>query len=642
MNERMVNYKCESCGAIGELNEYYDFLQCPQCQGKMLPLNTLDELMSSNFVPPNLDDDATISISREFIPKSHKGVKVAAAVDIGFGGMLSSTITGKYAPLSQSGSSTEPARFAPPPPPPPPKPVSHHNTHTNSRNRMSSTTTSTKSPSKSKKAFTMNKKKKPSHKTTGSFTPTSTTQSRPTKTSLRIKPVKKKVLRTPHKQTNHYSTMQVAEDEIETKASMGMEQTQKELYIPTNEIYNTPLPQTETPVEPPSNQQVEEPKSISQPQDISFNIENIVNDINTGNAVTSPDSIKTTPPANTQKPKIATAVAVEPKKEERKVELDFQANISQDYSPSLPVAENKKTEPPQKEKKPQKEEKNTSANKQIKSNNNNKPTSKPVPKKQNTNNKPKNKRNTNNQNPNAPETGNKNKPNKAKKSALPPPKGMKSTQSQSNKKKPTGTKRKPPVKNNNDKPQTTKQTRNKETAQNQDDNSNQTSSNQPAGEFQVTRSGLIRLQEAKKKQIKVILGIIIGVVALIVFFATKACMSAMKSPGRKFKTRRVNANSAVGKYYSKNRASSSSSSYGGRSSSSPRVERSAIYNDFMKLKHDTKKMPQGSADQIEEIIAVWQQFINEHSDSSGDAKYDEAIQYIESLKESKKLYTDGF
>jgi len=96
-----INYECESCKVIGELDEYYEFLDCPACGGTMYPISTLEELTSEDFVAPTFSEDATISISRDFIPKNHKGIKVASAVDVGFGGMLSaSSATGKYSPVS--------------------------------------------------------------------------------------------------------------------------------------------------------------------------------------------------------------------------------------------------------------------------------------------------------------------------------------------------------------------------------------------------------------------------------------------------------------------------------------------------------------------------------------------------------------
>ena len=96
-----INYECESCKVIGELDEYYEFLECPACGGTMHPLSTLEELTSEEFVAPTFSEDATISISRDFVPKNHEGIKVASAVDVGFGGMLSaSSATGKYSAVS--------------------------------------------------------------------------------------------------------------------------------------------------------------------------------------------------------------------------------------------------------------------------------------------------------------------------------------------------------------------------------------------------------------------------------------------------------------------------------------------------------------------------------------------------------------
>jgi len=83
----IFQYQCESCMVVGELDAYYESFDCPQCGGIMNPLNAPDQP-----APYELDEDATIAIPRDFamaseIPKV--GVKVAQAVDLGFGGILS-------------------------------------------------------------------------------------------------------------------------------------------------------------------------------------------------------------------------------------------------------------------------------------------------------------------------------------------------------------------------------------------------------------------------------------------------------------------------------------------------------------------------------------------------------------------------
>jgi len=87
--------QCQSCQVVGELDEYIEEFECPQCGGLMLPV--------SNAAPAPLeeeDDEApTISISRSQVADYKKNLKVAAPVDIGFGGMFTSSSTG---PLSKS------------------------------------------------------------------------------------------------------------------------------------------------------------------------------------------------------------------------------------------------------------------------------------------------------------------------------------------------------------------------------------------------------------------------------------------------------------------------------------------------------------------------------------------------------------
>jgi DNA-directed RNA polymerase subunit RPC12/RpoP len=96
MNED-YQYQCQSCGVVGELDEYYEQFKCPQCDGVMLPLNTQDEP-----APYELDEDATIAIPRDGLQNEMGGdIKVAQAVDLGFGGMLTTSVsTGKHKPIT--------------------------------------------------------------------------------------------------------------------------------------------------------------------------------------------------------------------------------------------------------------------------------------------------------------------------------------------------------------------------------------------------------------------------------------------------------------------------------------------------------------------------------------------------------------
>lgn len=79
--------KCESCGIIGELEEYMDEFDCPQCGGKMYPLEKNKKDMTettrlSNEEVPEVET-ATISISKAQINEYKQNIKVAKPVDIG-------------------------------------------------------------------------------------------------------------------------------------------------------------------------------------------------------------------------------------------------------------------------------------------------------------------------------------------------------------------------------------------------------------------------------------------------------------------------------------------------------------------------------------------------------------------------------
>ena len=112
-------YQCQSCNVVGELDEYHSSFKCPECGGAMIPLNQPNEP-----APYKLDDDATIAIPRDSIPQEHRPVKVAKAVDLGFGGILtSSSATGKFSPASTSSALTSSQPFHAPPPTAPAQPA---------------------------------------------------------------------------------------------------------------------------------------------------------------------------------------------------------------------------------------------------------------------------------------------------------------------------------------------------------------------------------------------------------------------------------------------------------------------------------------------------------------------------------------
>ena len=87
--------QCQSCHVVGELDEYLEEFECPQCGGLMLPTSSAPAAIEEE----EEEDCPTISISRSQIADYRKNLKVAKAVDIGFGGMFSSSSTG---PLAKS------------------------------------------------------------------------------------------------------------------------------------------------------------------------------------------------------------------------------------------------------------------------------------------------------------------------------------------------------------------------------------------------------------------------------------------------------------------------------------------------------------------------------------------------------------
>jgi len=80
----MFELKCQGCGVIGELEEPMDEFDCPQCGAIMLPVN--NNASEKKEVEED-DDTPTIAISKSAI-QDYKNIKVAKAVDVGFGGMF--------------------------------------------------------------------------------------------------------------------------------------------------------------------------------------------------------------------------------------------------------------------------------------------------------------------------------------------------------------------------------------------------------------------------------------------------------------------------------------------------------------------------------------------------------------------------
>ncbi len=76
--------QCQSCHVIGEVDEYMEEFECPQCSGTMLPLVEEEEEELNDYETP------TISISLTEINEYKESLKVASVVNTGFGDVLAS------------------------------------------------------------------------------------------------------------------------------------------------------------------------------------------------------------------------------------------------------------------------------------------------------------------------------------------------------------------------------------------------------------------------------------------------------------------------------------------------------------------------------------------------------------------------
>ena len=72
--------KCSKCGVVGELDEFMEEFDCPNCGGQMFPENVAKK------------DTSTMSISRAQIDQ-YKKIKVAKAVNVGFSDFTSTMST---------------------------------------------------------------------------------------------------------------------------------------------------------------------------------------------------------------------------------------------------------------------------------------------------------------------------------------------------------------------------------------------------------------------------------------------------------------------------------------------------------------------------------------------------------------------
>jgi hypothetical protein len=509
--------------------------------------------------------------------------------------MLSSSITGKYAPLAphlESGNQNQ-NRFAPPPPPEP-APATHTHTHTsNTRSRP------VNKQSKSKKSFTLNKKKKQHPKKTGSFSPVTTITSKSaSKTGMRLKPVKKKVKR----QHSHHTS---SAPHAPTQHTRSQEQ---------KSVYQPPVVE-EKPIYQP-------PEEVSpQPQESIENIHKHETFAPQEEIYESPQSAVQPEPQQVQEPEVNTTEVAPQVDEAVKAEAEM-------------------NEPPKKEVKPEKKTRPASPAVAMKAVSDIQSKKASASKEQNkSERKSKDKKNGN---------GKKNG-EKKKKAGLSPLPNKKKKASDQDKKKSNGKKsdktatgQKPLGKKKNSNAGGAKKNpgRKKGTTDNNADNLEQEKEPAIVDGYRVTHSTLLRLQTEKTKKIKFIIGVIIGTIGLIVFILGSCLFSGSSGHKRKRKVR-VNANSGVGNYYANRSKATSPISAGGSGSSFQRPKASGLYQKFKKLDKETKGMSQKSADDIQVIIELWEDFVNDNQENSDDPKYQDALDQIENLKKTKEMY-EGF
>ena len=103
-------YKCQSCQAIGDLDSLVDQVECPNCGGMMVPDNAPPVPPAQPAAPDGTDEGETPTtiVPRAEILKEiaatadqpKKVVKVAKFVNIGFGGMLTTSATRGFKPIT--------------------------------------------------------------------------------------------------------------------------------------------------------------------------------------------------------------------------------------------------------------------------------------------------------------------------------------------------------------------------------------------------------------------------------------------------------------------------------------------------------------------------------------------------------------
>lgn len=96
-------YKCPSCQATGDLDSFVNQIECPNCGGMMNPVTAptqTDTSAADVETPTTVVPGSEILKEAEAIPEQPKRVvKVAKFVNIGFGGMLTTSATRGFKPI---------------------------------------------------------------------------------------------------------------------------------------------------------------------------------------------------------------------------------------------------------------------------------------------------------------------------------------------------------------------------------------------------------------------------------------------------------------------------------------------------------------------------------------------------------------
>ncbi len=174
-------YKCNSCQSIGDLDSFVDQIECPSCRGTMYPVNVPPPTAQA---APGFDqgDTPTTIVPRAEILREiaatadqpKKVVKVAKFVNIGFGGMLTTSATRGFKPITpgKKDSGFPFSKQAPFPqqpqkqtPPPEKEAVPEHDESAVQKQEASSSS-STNLGGQRKKTFTVSKTPAPSQQQT--------------------------------------------------------------------------------------------------------------------------------------------------------------------------------------------------------------------------------------------------------------------------------------------------------------------------------------------------------------------------------------------------------------------------------------------------------------------------------------------